>query len=59
MTHALRALGLFCAILCCCPTYGGGTCCANTSFCTGGFVPGCLCAPSYGARPMCGLGEAP
>ena len=29
-------------VLCCCPTYGGGQCCAYVSFC-GSYVPGCNC----------------
>ncbi len=28
---------------CCCRTSGGGACCAETAFCSGGFVPGCVC----------------
>lgn len=31
-------------VLCCCTTFSGGTCCAQTTFC-GAFVPGCLCKP--------------
>ncbi|HJQ66357.1 MAG TPA: hypothetical protein VJ816_08270 [Gemmatimonadales bacterium] len=42
------------AVLCCCQTYGGGTCCAEVYFC-GPVVPGCICAP--GAR--CWTPEAP
>ncbi len=29
-------------VLCCCPTIGGGMCCASLSFCSG-FIPGCIC----------------
>jgi hypothetical protein len=52
MKRWIAALGLL--VLCCCQTYGGGTCCQNVSFC-GGFVPGCVCAP--GAK--CFTPEAP
>jgi len=41
-------------ILCCCSTYGGGSCCADVSFCTGVAIPGCVCAPQ-----RCGMVEAP
>jgi len=47
----LAAMGLI--LLCCCNTYGGGTCCANVSFCSG-FVPGCVCV-----LERCGMMEAP
>lgn len=31
-------------VLCCCRIHGGGQCCAEVSFCTGTFVPGCFCS---------------
>lgn len=30
------------AVTCCCRTYQGGMCCAETTSC-GGIVPGCFC----------------
>jgi hypothetical protein len=30
-------------VLCCCATYNGGQCCKYVSFCTGSYVPGCVC----------------
>ena len=29
-------------VLCCCPTYSGGICCKESSFCSG-FILGCNC----------------
>lgn len=52
MTRWLAALGF--GIICCCTTYSGGTCCADVSFCSGVFVPGCVCSPS-----ACETPEAP
>ncbi len=31
-------------VLCCCRIHGGGQCCAEVAFCSGGFVPGCFCS---------------
>ncbi len=39
------------AVLCCCPTYSGGQCCANVGFC-GGFVPGCMCKFGHGPESL-------
>ena len=52
MRRWLAGLGFL--AICCCPTYGGGTCCAQMSFCSGYFVTGCICAPQ-----RCGPMEAP
>lgn len=30
-------------VLCCCPTWNGGQCCASVSYC-GSFIPGCFCS---------------
>lgn len=32
-------------VLCCCRTLMGGTCCAEVSYCSGTYVPGCMCSP--------------
>ncbi len=42
-------VGLF--VLCCCRVYGGGTCCAEVSYCSGGFVPGCICSSLHPETP--------
>jgi hypothetical protein len=31
-------------VICCCRIHGGGQCCAEVSFCSGTFVPGCFCS---------------
>ena len=31
-------------VLCCCRIHGGGQCCAEVTFCSGTFVPGCFCS---------------
>lgn len=31
-------------VICCCNTYNGGSCCKEVSFCSGSYVPGCLCS---------------
>ena len=35
-------LEVFSRVLCCCPTFNGGTCCSWESICTG-IVSGCMC----------------